>query len=383
MAEGLEAPKLNAIVIELSFAAHTILLYISKYRSYTKGNTMRIIRRVLSILVAAALAGLASHTMASDVTGGGATFPYPIYAKWIEAYQAEAGVGIKYQPVGSGQGIKLITTNAVTFGASDMPLKPQDLEKNGLIQFPTVAGGDVPVINLPGISSGQITLDGPTLAAIYLGKITKWGDPAIARLNPRASLLPMLPITVVHRSDGSGTTFIWADYLSTQSLPWRQDVGANTSIDWPVGVGANGNEGVGTTVAQTSGAIGYVEYAYAVQKRLTYTKVINSAGKAVAPSVESFRAAMAAANWEAASSTSILTNQPGDETWPITGATFILMPRNPADLAASKAALKFFKWAYAKGDDMALALNYVPMPPSTVQQIEAAWTKMYGVSPNE
>lgn len=336
-------------------------------------------RQSLNALIGLAtcmLAFGAAQSAAQDIAGAGATFPYPIYAKWAAAYYAETGAKVSYEPVGSGLGITLIQQGSVTFGGSDMPLKPQELDAKGLIQFPTVAGGDVPVVNLPGVAPSQMTLDGPTLANIYLGNIKIWNDPAIKRLNTGLSL-PAQPIVVIHRSDGSGTTFIWADYLSKVSSEWKRLVGASTVVEWPVGDGAKGNDGVADLVARTSGAIGYVEYAYAVQKKLSYTKVVNRTGTAVAPSLESFKAAVADADWSAAPSFYlVLTDQPGHDAWPITGATFILMRKQPKDSAASAQALKFFAWAYEKGGDMALQLNYVPMTDQAVDRVRASWQKI-------
>jgi phosphate transport system substrate-binding protein len=312
--------------------------------------------------------------VAADISGAGATFPFPIYAKWADSYKKETGNGLNYQSIGSGGGIKQIQNKTVTFGASDMPLKPADLAKDGMIQFPTVIGGDIPVVNLEGIKPNELTFDGPTLAKIYLGEIKTWDDPAIKKLNPNAKL-PSMPIVVVHRSDGSGTTFIWTDYLSKVSPDWKSKVGANTSVQWPTGVGAKGNEGVSATVGQTKGAIGYVEYAYAKQNNLITTKVINKDGKAVIPNAAAFQAAAAGADWEKSDSFYvILTDQPGANSWPIAGATFILMYKQPSDPAAAKEALKFFAWAYEKGDKMAEELDYVPMPSSVKASIKKLWS---------
>ncbi len=322
-------------------------------------------------LLAAASAGTA---MAADISGAGATFPYPIYAKWADAYKKATGNGLNYQSIGSGGGIKQIMNKTVTFGASDMPLKSAELNKAGLIQFPTVMGGDVPVVNLDGVKSGDLRLDGDTLAKIFLGEITKWDDPAIAKLNPNAKL-PSQAIAVVHRSDGSGTTFIFTDYLSKVSAKWKSDVGANTSVEWPVGIGAKGNEGVANNVAQTKGSIGYVEYAYAKQNNLTFVNMINKDVKTLAPNAVSFQAAAANAQWEQSDGFYvILTDQPGAPTWPIAGATFILIHKQPPDPAAAAEALKFFAWAYTNGGQMAEALDYVPMPAPVVVAIKKMWT---------
>jgi phosphate transport system substrate-binding protein len=310
---------------------------------------------------------------AIDISGAGATFPYPIYAKWADAYKKETGIGLNYQSIGSGGGIKQIKAKTVTFGASDMPLQPKEVQSSGLVQFPTVIGGDVPVVNIEGIKSGELKLDGETLAKIFLGQITKWDDPAIKKLNPTAKL-PSQAIAVVHRSDGSGTTFIFTDYLSKVSPEWKDKVGANTSVEWPVGIGAKGNEGVANNVAQTGGSIGYVEYAYAKQNKMTSVNMINKDGKTVAADAASFQAAAANADWEKAENFYvILTNQPGAQSWPIAGATFILIHTQPQDPAAAAEALKFFAWAYAKGGKMAEDLDYVPMPQNVVAAIEKIW----------
>ena len=261
----------------------------------------------------------------------------------------------------------------MTFGATDMPLKPEQLTKDGLIQFPTVIGGDIPVVNLQDIKSGDLKLDGLTLAKIFLGDIKTWNDPAIQKLNPSAKL-PSQAIVVVHRSDGSGTTFIWTDYLSKVSADWKSKVGANTSVEWPVGIGAKGNEGVANNVANTKGSIGYVEYAYAKQNKMTTVNMINKDGKAVAPSAKAFQAAAANADWEKSEGFYvILTDEPGPESWPIAGATFILIHKQPQDPAAAAEALKFFAWAYKSGDKMAEDLDYVPMPSKVVTTIQKVW----------
>ena len=310
---------------------------------------------------------------AADISGAGATFPFPIYAKWADAYKKETGTGLNYQSIGSGGGIKQISAKTVTFGASDMPLPAAQLDKDGLTQFPTVMGGVIPSVNLDGVNAGDITLDGDTLAKIFLGEIKTWDDPAIKKHSPNAKL-SSTPIVVVHRSDGSGTTFLFTDYLSKVSPAWKGKVGSNTSVEWPVGIGAKGNEGVANNIAQTKGAIGYVEYAYVKQNKLTYTKMINKDGKTVDPTAESFKAAAAGANWEGTPGFGvILTDQPGAGTWPIAGATFILIHKQPQDPAAAAQALKFFAWAYDKGGKMAEELDYVPMPPSVVASIKNAW----------
>jgi phosphate transport system substrate-binding protein len=321
-----------------------------------------------------ATAVVSASASAMDISGAGATFPYPIYAKWADAYKKETGIGLNYQSIGSGGGIKQIKAKTVTFGASDMPLEPSELDSAGLLQFPTVIGGDVPVINIPGIKPGEMVLDGPTLAKIYLGEITKWDDAAIKNLNPGLKL-PSTAIAVVHRSDGSGTTFIFTNYLSKVSHEWASKVGASTAVQWPVGLGAKGNEGVAGQTLQTQGAIGYVEYAYAKQNKMVYTKMINRAGKAVDPSAENFQAAAANADWIGTPGFRvILTDQPGAKTWPISGATFILVYKKPDDPAATREALKFFSWAYDHGSAMAESLDYVPLPKNVVAAIRKAWT---------
>jgi phosphate transport system substrate-binding protein len=336
--------------------------------------------RVLSYAAAAGLAAAFTITaaQAADISGAGATFPYPIYAKWADAYKKETGVGLNYQSIGSGGGIKQIQAKTVTFGASDKPLAPDEIKKWGLIQFPTVVGGDVPVVNLEGVKPGELVLDGDTLAKIFLGEITKWDDPAIKKLNPNAKL-PSSAIAVVHRSDGSGTTFIFTNYLSKVSPTWKEKVGADASVEWPTGIGAKGNEGVANNVVQTKGSIGYVEYAYAKQNKLTYANMINKDGKAVSPDIKSFQAAAANADWANSEDFFvILTEQPGAASWPIAGATFILVYKEPQDAAATGEALKFFDWAYKSGDKMAEDLDYVPMPDAVVDLIHKEWASVKG-----
>ena len=326
-----------------------------------------------AVFAATLLSTSATAAFALDISGAGATFPYPIYAKWADSYKKETGNGLNYQSIGSGGGIKQIIARTVTFGATDKPMAPEETAKEGLVQFPTVVGGDVPVVNLDGIAPGQLVLDGPTLANIFLGTIKTWDDAAIAKLNPGVKL-PSDAIVIVHRADGSGTTFIFTDYLSKVSDDWKTKVGANTAVEWPAGVGAKGNEGVANNVTQTKGAIGYVEYAYAKQNKMTYTKMVNKYGKAVAPVAESFQAAAANADWTANPAFyQILTNQPGAASWPISGATFILIPKAPQDTAAAAEALKFFAWAYKNGGQAASDLDYVPMPAPVVTAIEKAW----------
>src|SRR4051812_1245266 len=330
---------------------------------------MNLIRTIVTAGVVAA----SSAAWGADITGAGATFPFPLYSKWADAYKKETGNGLNYQSIGSGGGIKQITAKTVTFGASDMPLKAEQLQKDGLVQFPTVIGGDVPVATLEGIKSGDLKLDGPTLAKIFLGEIKTWNDPAIAKLNPSAKL-PAQPIVVVHRSDGSGTTFIWTDYLSKVSPDWKSKVGASTAVEWPVGIGAKGNEGVANNVGQTKGSIGYVEYAYAKQNKLNFAKMVNKDGKTVAPTSESFQAAAASADWTGTPGFGvILTDEPGAGSWPISGATFILIHKQPQDAAAATEALKFFTWGFSKGDKMAEDLDFVPMPDNVVPAIQKVW----------
>jgi phosphate transport system substrate-binding protein len=332
---------------------------------------MKFVRTLLAFGAIAAASTVSAA--ATDISGAGATFPYPIYAKWADAYKKETGIGLNYQSIGSGGGIKQIEANTVTFGASDMPLQPDDLNKNGLVQFPTVMGGVVPVVNIDGINSNDLTIDGPTLAKIFLGEIKTWDDPAIKKLNPSAKL-PSQAIAVVHRSDGSGTTFIFTNYLSKVSDDWKSKVGSNTSVEWPVGIGAKGNEGVANNVGQTKGSVGYVESAYAKQNKLTTTKMVNKEGKTVAPTPDAFQAAAGNANWDAAPGFYLLlTDQPGAASWPIAGATFILFHKQVTDAAAAADALKFFAWAYAKGGQMAQDLDYIPMPTSVVASIHKLW----------
>lgn len=326
--------------------------------------------------IVGALAGLAvvaSAAIAADISGAGATFPAPIYAKWASAYKGKTGIGLNYQSIGSGGGIAQIKAKTVTFGATDAPLTKAQLDAAGLAQFPTVIGGVVPVINVKGISAGQLTLDGATLAAIYQGKISRWDDPAIKKLNPNAKL-PSAAIAVVHRSDGSGTTFNFTDYLSKISPDWKSKVGESTSVEWPAGLGAKGNEGVANNVIQTKASIGYVEFAYAKQNKLTYTDLVNHEGKVVEPTMAAFQAAAANADWaNAPGFYQILTDQPGAASWPITAATFILMQKKPQDPAAAAEALKFFTWAFSKGGKMAEELDYIPLPENVVGLVKKTW----------
>jgi phosphate transport system substrate-binding protein len=328
----------------------------------------------------AGLAMAATAAAAADISGAGATFPYPIYAKWAAAYKGVSGVGLNYQSIGSGGGIAQIKAKTVTFGATDAPLTKAQLDAVGLVQFPTVIGGVVPVMNVRGIGAGKLVLDGQTLAEIYQGKIARWDDPAIKKLNPGVNL-PNQAIAVIHRSDGSGTTFIFTTFLSRVSSDWKSNVGAATSVDWPVGIGAKGNEGVAGNVAQTAGAIGYVEYAYAKQNHLSYANMINKAGKTVSPTVDAFRAAASGADWTGAANNGfyiILVDQGGDQSWPITATTYILVYKQPVDAAATADVLKFFKWGYEKGDQLALGLDYVPLPENAVKIIESSWHQVQG-----
>lgn len=325
------------------------------------------------LLVGAAAALALPAAMAADISGAGATFPYPIYAKWADAYKTKTGIGLNYQSIGSGGGIKQIKAKTVTFGASDKPLEVKELDESGLMQFPAIMGGVVPVVNINGIKPGELVIDGATLADIYLGKIKSWNDEALKKLNPKVKL-PSTPIAVVHRSDGSGTSFLFTTYLSQTNAEWKEKVGASTAVEWPVGVGGKGNEGVAGVTLQTDGSIGYVEYAYAKQNKMTYLKMVNKDGKIVEPNSEAFQAAAANADWtHAPGFYLILTDQPGATSWPITGASFILVYKKPDDAAALTEALKFYDWAYKNGAAMAGELDYVPMPANVVELVEKAW----------
>ncbi|HEX6858592.1 MAG TPA: phosphate ABC transporter substrate-binding protein PstS [Caulobacteraceae bacterium] len=319
----------------------------------------------------------ANASATAQISGAGATFPAPVYAKWAEQQKADTGLQLNYQPIGSGGGIKQIKAGTVAFGATDKPLKPEDLDAAGLAQFPTVIGGVVPVANLPGVQPGQLKLTGPLLADIYLGKVKKWNDPAVAQVNPGVNL-PNLPITVVHRSDGSGTTFLFTSYLSAVAPQW-QAVGASDAVAWPAGQGGKGNDGVAAYVKQTAGAMGYVEYAYAKQNNMTYALLQNADGQFVAPTAENFAAAAAGADWSKAPGFYLLLlNQPGADAWPITGATFILMHKRQDDAATAKAVLRFFDWAYVKGDAAAQELAYVPLPADLKDRVRASWSQITG-----
>ena len=327
-----------------------------------------------TMVAAGAVAAVSTIAIAAEISGAGASFPYPVYAKWADAYKKATGVGLNYQSIGSGGGIKQIYARTVTFGATDAPLKGPDLDKYGLAQFPMVMGGIVPVVNIPGIKPGSLVLDGATLANIFLGEIKSWDDPAIAKLNSGVKL-PKQAIAIVHRSDGSGTTYNFTYYLAEVSPTWKSKVGVNTSVRFPAGIGAKGNEGVANNVANTQGSIGYVEYAYALQNKLSYARMMNKAGKTVEPSSATFQAAAANADWKSQPGYGvILANQPGDQSWPMTAATWILLYKKPQDAAATAEALKFFAWAYAKGDKMAEELDYVPMPDKVVKDIEKMWS---------
>jgi phosphate transport system substrate-binding protein len=315
----------------------------------------------IKTIVAAGLVAASTSAFAADITGAGSSFIYPVLSKWADGYKKETGSAVNYQSIGSGAGIKQIQAKTVTFGATDKPLSVDQLEKDGLAQWPMVMGAIVPVVNIEGVKAGDMALDGDTLAKIYLGQITKWDDPAIKKLNPKLAL-PSDAIAVVHRADGSGTTFNFTDYLSKVSADWKSKVGSGATVEWPAGVGAKGNEGVSGNIGQTKNAIGYVEYAYAKQNKLIYAGLVNKAGKAVQPTSEAFQAAASNAD------------QPGDKSWPIMASTFILMHRDGADKAASGEAVKFFKWAFASGGKMAEELDYIPMPDSVIKLIEKTWS---------
>ena len=330
-------------------------------------------RVIKQLSVGVALSAAALSAQAVDITGAGASFPYPIYAKWAAQYQQETGNRINYQSIGSGGGQQQIIAKTVDFGASDDPMKAEDLEKNNLLQFPAIIGGVVPVINVNGIKPGELRLSGEVLADIYLSKITKWDDEAIKALNPDVKL-PSASIIVVHRSDGSGTTFNWTNYLSKVSTDWKDKVGEGKAVKWPTGQGGKGNEGVAAYVRQLKNSIGYVEYAYAKQNNLSWTQLQNKEGQFVQPSQESFAAAAANADWKSAPGMGVvLTDEPGAESWPITTASFILVHKEQRKPENGRAVLEFFDWAFANGDDMAAELDYVPMPDSVVGQIAEVW----------
>ena len=335
---------------------------------------MRLNKFFASVMVTTAIVA-SSSAMAVNITGAGASFPYPIYNKWAESYKQATGVGMNYQSIGSGGGIKQIKAKTVDFGASDKPLSAAELKSADLIQFPAVMGGVVPIVNLAGVVPGSMKFTGPVLADIYLGKITKWNAPEIAALNPGVKL-PASAITVVHRADASGTSFLWTDYLSKTSAAFKGKVGAGAAVKWPTGVGGKGNEGVAANVQRIKGSIGYVEYAYAKKNKITYTQLQNRKGQFVQPNDASFKAAAAGAAWAKTPGFAvILTDQPGNQSWPITGASFILMHKSQADAAKGKEVLKFFDWAYKNGGAMAAELDYVAMPPQVVKLIEDQWKK--------
>jgi phosphate transport system substrate-binding protein len=325
-------------------------------------------------IVAAGLVAASTSAYAADITGAGSSFIYPVLSKWADGYKKDTGGVVNYQSIGSGAGIKQVEAKTVTFGATDAPLKSADLEKQGLAQWPMIMGAIVPVVNIDGVKAGDMMLDGKTLADIFEGKITKWDDPEIKKLNPKVKL-PSAAISVVHRSDASGTSFNFTNYLTKVSSDWKSKIGFGTAVEWPVGVGAKGNEGVSANVGQTKNSIGYVEYAYALQNKLVYTGLVNKAGKAVQPTNEGFQAAAANADWaHAPGYYLILTDQPGDKSWPIVASTFILIHKDAEDKAATQDALKFFKYCFEKGGKMAESLDYIPMPDSVVKQIEKTWS---------
>ena len=327
-----------------------------------------------TLLCTASIAGLtATQAMAGDISGAGATFPYPIYAKWADAYNKKTGIKLNYQSIGSGGGIKQIKAKTVDFGASDAPLKAEELDQAGLMQFPMIIGGVVPVVNLPGIKAGEIKLSPAVMADLYLGKIKKWNDKAIADLNPGVNL-PSTAVSVVHRSDGSGTTWIFTNYLTKVSKSWADKVGNDKAVQWPAGLGGKGNEGVAAFVGKVEGSIGYVEYAYALQNKMTSVLLKNHDGNFVAPTAENFQAAAAGADWAHAEGYyMVLTDQPGADSWPITGASFILMYKKQANGQQAKEVLKFFDWCYRNGSEPALTLDYVPMPASVVKMVQETW----------
>ncbi|MDB5928122.1 MAG: pstS [Betaproteobacteria bacterium] len=327
----------------------------------------------LKQVIAAAALVVAPLVHAAELTGAGASFPAPVYAKWADAYNKATGNRVNYQSIGSSGGIRQIQAKTVDFGASDAPLKPEDLAKDGLVQFPTVIGGVVPVVNIAGVKPGQLRLNGQVLGDIYLGKITKWNDKAIGDLNPGISL-PNQDIGVVRRADGSGTTFIFTNYLAKVNTEWKQKIGEGQAVQWPVGLGGKGNEGVAAFVQRLPGSIGYVEYAYAKQNKLAHAIMQNASGAYVAPDDSAFKAAAAGAEWSKAAFYEILTNQPGKDSWPITGATFILVHKAPEKPQQVAEVLKFFNWAYENGDKLAADLDYVPLPDNVVKLIRTAWS---------
>lgn len=334
---------------------------------------MRMKQVFASLIVGVSAAVATAGVFAADVTGAGASFPYPIYSKWAESYKAATGNGLNYASVGSGAGIKQIKAKTVDFGASDMPLKAEELDADGLMQFPVIMGGVVAVVNVDGITPGQLKLTGPVIADIYMGKITQWNDAAIAALNPGVKL-PAAEITVVHRADSSGTSFLFTDFLSKTSPEFKTKVGASTAVKWPVGVGGKGNDGVAANVQRIKGAIGYVEWAYAKKNKLSHTQLKNKDGVFLQPDDENFKAAAANADWTKTPGFGVvLTDQAGKASWPITGASFILMHKQQADANKGKEVIKFFDWAFANGDKSAVELDYVPMPEAVVKQVQSSW----------
>jgi phosphate transport system substrate-binding protein len=334
--------------------------------------------KMIRTATAVALSLIAASAMAQDVTGAGATFPAPLYAKWASAYNTATSVRINYQSVGSGAGIKQIKAKTVDFGASDMPLKDEELAKDGLVQFPTVIGGVVPVVNVKGIQPGQLKLTGQVLGDIYLGNVKKWNDPAIAALNPGVAL-PDAPIAPVRRADGSGTSFIFTNYLSKVNAEWKSKVGEGTAVNWPTGAGGKGNEGVSAFVQRLPNSIGYVEYAYAKQNKMAHVQLKNAAGNFVNPDDANFKAAAASADW-AKSFYQILTEQPGKDAWPLTGATFILMHKTQDKAEQGASSLKFFEWAYNNGDKAAADLEYVPLPNNVKDLVRKQWANIKDAS---
>ncbi|MBS0411345.1 MAG: phosphate ABC transporter substrate-binding protein PstS [Proteobacteria bacterium] len=336
------------------------------------------LKKIIGAAIGVTAAAACTVAIAASISGAGATFPAPVYAKWAEAYKAATGNALNYQAIGSGGGIKQIEAKTVDFGASDKPLKADVLDANGLQQFPTVIGGVVPVVNIPGVAPGQLHLTGPLLADIYRGVITNWNNPILASYN-KGLKLPNLPITVVHRSDGSGTTFLYTSYLSLQAPKWASEVGANDAVNWPTGIGGKGNDGVAAFVKQTNGSIGYVEYAYAKQNHMAYALMQNKAGKWVAPTAANFAAAAAGAKWNAAPGFYLLLlDQPGATSWPITGATFILMHKQQTNAQAAHDVLAFYDWAYKNGNPAATQLDYVPLPDSVKALIRKSWSTIKG-----
>ena len=335
--------------------------------------------KLKSFIAAIGLSAVAAASFAADITGAGATFPFPIYAKWAEAYKKETGTGLNYQSIGSSGGIRQIRAKTVAFGATDAPVKGADLDKDGMVQFPAIIGGTVPVFNVPGFGKGELRVTGPVLAEMFMGKITKWNDPKLVALNP-GKKLPEETITVVHRADGSGTTFNWTDYLATVSKDWLDTVGRGAAVKWPAptSVGGKGNEGVAANVTRTKGALGYVEYAYAKRNNIAVMALQNKNGNYVMPDDETFAAAAAGADWFSVPGMGLsIVNQPGAKAYPVTTASFILMYKAPADKAQSAEVLKFFDWAFKNGKQMALELDYVPLPDALTKQIrERVWTQV-------